>query len=153
MRRITFVSVVCLALLCLPAMVHAGVADEVIAVTYAQWAADMANDTAKATEIMADDYTEFNSGFPTRIDGKALNVRLAEANAQASGSLLAAEMANPKVQVYGDVAILTYNFFGISKNADGETSPILAKSTRVYAKQGGKWMLVHANFAPVGDED
>ena len=153
MRRITFVSVVCLALLCLPAMVHAGVADEVIAVTYAQWAADMANDTAKATEIMADDYTEFNSNFPTRIDGKALNARLAEANAQASGSLLAAEMANPKVQVYGDVAILTYNFFGISKDADGKTSPILAKSTRVYAKQGGKWMLVHANFAPVGDED
>jgi len=43
--------------------------------------------------------------------------------------------------------------FGISKDADGETSPFLAKSTRVYAKQGGKWMLVHANFAPVGDED
>jgi hypothetical protein len=22
-------------------------------------------------------------------------------------------------------------------------------STRVYAKKGGKWMLVHANFAPI----
>lgn len=153
MRRFTCVSVVCLALLCLPAVVHAGVEEEVIAVTYAQWAADKANDTAKAMEILADDYTEFNSNFPTRIDGKALNVRLAEATAQGSGSLLAAEMANPKVQVYGDVAILTYNFIGISKDADGETSPFLAKSTRVYAKQGGKWMLVHANFAPVGGEE
>ncbi len=28
-------------------------------------------------------------------------------------------------------------------------SPNLAKSTRVYVKQDGKWMLVHANFAPV----
>jgi len=46
MRRFTCVSVVCLVLLSLPAVVHAGVADEVIAVTYAQWAADMANDTA-----------------------------------------------------------------------------------------------------------
>ena len=85
MRRFTFVSVVCLALLCLPAVANAGVEDEVIAVTYAQWAAEKANDTAKAMEILADDYTEFNSSFPTRIDGKALNVRLAEATAQGSG--------------------------------------------------------------------
>ncbi|MGI8561547.1 MAG: hypothetical protein ACR2J7_08985 [Luteimonas sp.] len=28
-----------------------------------------------------------------------------------------------------------------------------AKSTRVYVKQGGKWMLVHANFAPVAGVD
>ena len=56
-------------------------------------------------------------------------------------------MLNPKVQVYGDVAILTYNFAGVVKNKDGELKPSRAKSTRVYAKQGGKWKLVHANFA------
>jgi len=28
-------------------------------------------------------------------------------------------------------------------------NPNLAKSTRVYIKQNGKVMLVHANFAPV----
>ena len=153
MRRSSCVFVVCLSLLCLPAVANAGVEDEIIALTYAQWAADKANDTAKSMAILADDYTEFNFNFPIRIDGKALNVRLAEATAQGSGSLVAAEMANPKVQVYGDVAILTYNFIGISKGADGETSPFLAKSTRVYAKQGGKWMLVHANFAPVGNDE
>jgi len=26
---------------------------------------------------------------------------------------------------------------------------ITAKSTRVYHKENGRWMLVHANFAPV----
>ena len=61
------------------------------------------------------------------------------------------EMTNEKVQVYGDVAILTYNFIGAMKNKDGEVEPSLAKSTRVYAKIGGTWKLVHANFAPVGD--
>ena len=54
--------------------------------------------------------------------------------------------ANPKVQVYGDVAILSYNFVGMTQDKEGKTEPVRAKSTRVYAKQTGKWMLVHANF-------
>jgi ketosteroid isomerase-like protein len=55
-------------------------------------------------------------------------------------------MVNEKVQVYGDVAILTYNYVGATKNKDGQVEPARAKSTRVYVKQGGRWMLVHANF-------
>ena len=61
---------------------------------------------------------------------------------------MASEMLNPKVQVYGDAAILTYNYAGVSKNKDNEMKPVRAKSTRVYVKQGGSWKLVHANFAP-----
>jgi ketosteroid isomerase-like protein len=59
------------------------------------------------------------------------------------------DMQNARVQVYGDSAILTYNFAGLRRGADGKVTPSLAKSTRVYVRQGGKWMLVHANFAPV----
>jgi len=153
MRRISCVSVVCLALLCLPALANAGTEEEVIKATYAQWAAEIAKDDAGSAAILADEYTEFNSNYPTRVDGKALNTRLYEAMAEGGGSMLAGEMANPKVQVYGDVAILTYNFLGVNKNADGETSTNLAKSTRVYVKQGGAWKLVHANFAPVSSDD
>jgi ketosteroid isomerase-like protein len=58
-------------------------------------------------------------------------------------------MQNAKVQVYGDTAILTYNYAGMTKNAKGELKPDSAKSTRVYVKQNNRWMLVHANFAPV----
>ena len=153
MRRMSCVSVVCLALLCLPAVAGAGTEDEVITVTYAQWAAEIAKDTDASAAIMADDYTEFNSAFPTLIDGKALNTKLANALAEGGGGMLAGEMANAKVQAYGNVAILTYNFLGVIQDADGETEPMLAKSTRVYVKQNGAWKLVHANFAPVGDSD
>ena len=55
-------------------------------------------------------------------------------------------MANPKVQVYGDVAILSYNYVGVVQDKDGRNEPVRAKSTRVYVKQRGKWILVHANF-------
>jgi ketosteroid isomerase-like protein len=153
MRRFSCVSVVCIALLCLPALANAGTEEEVIAVTYAQWAANIAQDSEKAAAILADDYTQFNPSFPTRIDGKALNRRIADAMAEGGGHMLAGEMANAKVQVYGDVAILSYNFQGVNQDKDGATSPQLAKSTRVYVKQDGEWKLVHANFAPISADD
>jgi hypothetical protein len=48
----------------------------------------------------------------------------------------------------GGAAALTYNFVGVNRDKDGKVSPNKAKSTRVYSKIDGKWMLVHANFAP-----
>ncbi len=133
----------------LPAIVFADAASEVIAITKAQWAANIANDVPTAMKDVADDYTEFNPGAPTRLDGKAINTRIAEAAASGSGRLILAEMTNPHVQVYGDTAVLSYNFVGMNKNADGEVDNFLAKSTRVYIKDGRSWKLVHANFAPV----
>lgn len=126
------------------------VTDEIIAMVKAQWAAEAA-DPGNVTEIfknIADDYTEFNGDYATRIEGKALAMRLAEPAGKDPNRGVAAEMLNPKVQVYGDVAILSYNYAGVTKNKDGEMEPNRAKSARVYAKQGGKWKLVHANFAP-----
>src|SRR4029453_15826772 len=123
-------------------------ADAVIAMTKAQWAAEIKDPTnvAEQSKDMSDDYTEFNGDYATRLDGKAVNVRLSEASDKASGQNIASEMLNEKVQVYGDVAILTYNFAGLNQDKDGKTEPSRAKSTRVYVKQNGKWMLVHANF-------
>jgi ketosteroid isomerase-like protein len=128
---------------------HDDVANEVIALARAQWAAGIAKDTAKQISYLADDYTEFNGGYPTRLDGKKLNATLYKAANEGAGKNLVADMANAKVQVYGDVAILTYNYIGSGLTADGEVEPNLAKSTRVYAKIDGAWKLVHANFAPV----
>ena len=125
------------------------VADEIISITKAQWAAEMKKDSSTAMKNIASDYTEFNFTYPTRLDGKELNQRLAEAQVAVSGDLIAAEMANEKVQVYGDTAILTYNFIGAIKEKDGTVQPLLAKSTRVYIRENNRWMLVHANFAAV----
>jgi ketosteroid isomerase-like protein len=150
MRSVIFLLVLSL-MIGLP--VYAGsdsaVADEVIALAKAQWAAGIAKDTDKQVSYLADDYTEFNQGYPTRIDGKELNVTFMKAADEGAGKTLVADMANAKVQVYGDVAILSYNYIGSGLTVDGEVEPNLAKSTRVYAKIDGAWKLVHANFAPV----
>ncbi len=124
------------------------VADEIITIVKAQWAAEIADPT-NLTVIFkdyADDYTEFNGDYSTRMEGKALNMRLSEPMGKDPNRSVSSEMLNPKVQVYGDVAILTYNYAGVVKNKENEMKPTRAKSTRVYAKQGGKWKMVHANF-------
>ena len=126
------------------------IADAVIALTKAQWAAGIKDPTnvAEQSKDMSDDYTEINGAYATRLDGKAMNSRLSEASGKDSGKTIASEMANPKVQVYnGNVAILTYNYAGLTLDKDGKTEATRAKSTRVFVKKDNKWVLVHANFA------
>jgi ketosteroid isomerase-like protein len=126
------------------------VAAEVIAITRAQWAAEaQGKSVAEQNAVLADDYTEFNRDYPVRLDGKALNSALTEALARSGDRTILGDMQNAKVQVYGDVAILTYNYVGVDLHKDGKTASSVAKSTRVYVRSDGQWKLVHANFAPV----
>ena len=123
------------------------VAQEIIGIVKAEWAAFARKNVAESQKNIAEDYTEFNGDAATRLDGRPLTGRLAEAGNKGRSTRIADEMLNPMVQVYGDTAILSYNFFGLEQDKDGKVKPTRAKSTRVYVKQGGKWMLVHANFA------
>jgi ketosteroid isomerase-like protein len=149
LRRLAIGGTVCAAFLITPvwAADDPKVAAEVMALARAQWAADIAGQPAEQQMAsVADDYTEFNPGYPTRIDGKAMATAMSAITS--STKTVYADMQNAKVQVYGDTAILTYNYAGITRAPDGKTDPFLAKSTRVYVKSGGQWKLVHANFAP-----
>ena len=76
------------------------IADAVIAMVKAQWTADIKDPTnvAAQSKDTSDDYTEFNADYATRIDGKAMSMRLAKAGAKGSEKRVAAEMGNPKVQ-------------------------------------------------------
>lgn len=148
--RMVLASALALTVMAVPASAadDPRIAAEVMALARAQWAAEAGQPMSVQLSSVADDYTEFNPDYPTRIDGKPMALMLNEASAGAAKSL-AGDMSNPRVQVYGDAAILTYNYAGVLQNKDGKITPNAAKSTRVYARQGGKWMLVHANFAPV----
>jgi ketosteroid isomerase-like protein len=120
----------------------------VIALARAQWAAEIAGKSASEQAVsMAEDYTEFNQDYPTLLVSKALALKIASVPTPATP--LMSDLQNARVQVYGETAILTYNFAGISRGVDGKIGPNTAKSTRVYVRQNGQWMLVHANFAPV----
>ena len=155
--KISMISPVLMGVLLLAGPVHAGddpkVAAEIMALARAQWAAEVAG-KSPADQMMdtAEDYTEFNGDYPVRIDGKARNLRRGEALSSDGSKSMLGDMTNAKVQVYGDAAVLTYNFVGVTRDKDGKLAPSAAKSTRVYAKTNGKWMLVHANFAPAASK-
>ncbi len=51
----------------MPATVFADAASEVIAITKAQWAAQMENDVSAAMKMVANDYTEFNPDIPCQV--------------------------------------------------------------------------------------
>lgn len=122
------------------------VAAEIISLVRQQWDAEIAGKPApEQTATMAADYTEFGEDYPVLFSGKALMERYGQAPSNAK--TVYAEMLNPKVQVYGNTAVLTYNYLGYSKDASGHIKPSLSNSTRVYVKQAARWMLVHAHFS------
>jgi ketosteroid isomerase-like protein len=124
------------------------VAAEIMALARAQWASEISGASmAQQNVSLADDYTEFNGDFPTLLVGKTMSTRMGEVTP--NDKAMYSDMQNGRVQVYGDTAVLTYNFAGLRRGTDGKVNPSLAKSTRVYVKQDGQWKLVHANFAPV----
>ena len=141
-----------LALIATPAIAgeNPKVAAEVMALARAQWAAEIAGKPiSEQTASLVEEYTEFSAGAPIRIDGKAMNSRLYQAASMDGSKPLASDMVNPKVQVYGDTAILTYNFVGMLQSKDGKIEPNNAVSTRVYSRINGKWMLVKGHFSAI----
>ena len=54
------------------------------------------------------------------------------------------QMYNPRVQVYGDMAVLTYNAAS-TISMGGQTMNYTCKMTSVYVKQGNTWRVVHGH--------
>jgi hypothetical protein len=50
------------------------------------------------------------------------------------------DMQNPRVQAYGNIAILTYNFAGIRAGADGK-SKLATPNRPEFRERRRKWML------------
>ncbi len=122
------------------------VAAEIIGLVRQQWDAEIAGRPPSEQMVtMADDYTEFGEDYPMLFSGKPLMERYGAAPFE--NKILYAEMMNPKVQVYGSTAILTYNYLAHAKGSDGRIKEILSNSTRVYVRQAGHWMLVHSHFS------
>lgn len=54
------------------------------------------------------------------------------------------QMYNPRVQVYGDTAVLTY-YSSVSGTMAGQPLNYTGKMTTVYIKQGNTWRVVHGH--------
>ncbi len=116
------------------------IAGEIIAREKASFAAWQRKDKAFYADYWADDFTEFLPSNPY-LDKKANLMPKFEQMTEA-WKIADFQMYNPHVQVYGDVAVLTYNE-SISGKYEGQPSSYTGKVTMVYVKQGGAWRGVH----------
>jgi ketosteroid isomerase-like protein len=96
----------------------------------------------------ADDVTYFDDiGAHHRVDGlQALRDYLSGLDGQIPAHTY--ELVRPKIQVYGDVGILTLRYHPTSLDGEALTS---WKATAVYRRIGEAWQLVHAHWSVVKD--
>lgn len=108
------------------------------------------SNTGGFIDISADDVTwfDFAPGAQLRIDGiEALRTYMAPLTGQIPTHTY--EIVNPKVQIYGNTAILTFHWKGTM--TDGK--PLGGwKVTSVYQWEDGKWCQVHAHWSVVQSE-
>ena len=98
---------------------------------------------------VSDDATYFDDiGAIRRVDGKeALQNYLSSLEGQISVHKY--EIVNSKVQVYGDVGILTFYYEPSSLDGEADTP---WRATSVYHRIDGEWQMVHAHWSLFEEE-
>jgi ketosteroid isomerase-like protein len=104
------------------------------------------------TEIAAPEVTYVDPGLTRPIVGIEEYTRYLEA---LKGKILydGSDFMQPKAAVYGDVAILTYNYRGYAKRPDGSVEWHTPwNTTEVYARQDGRWKIIHTHWSYIRHE-
>lgn len=91
--------------------------------------------------ISAPDVTYFDPFQPTRVDGLPA---LKQVHAAIRGKIKIErdEIIDPKVQLFGDAAVLTYRYVSHSSQGTWRWN-----CTEVYQCLGGEWTIVHSHWS------
>jgi ketosteroid isomerase-like protein len=106
-------------------------------------------------DIQAPELTYFDPFTENRVDGlEALQIRLAPMKGMKPPFVDPRyEMTNPKVQLHGDVALLTFNLVNYGKLPDGPERVVSRwNSTEVYSRIGGAWKIIHSHWSFIQPE-
>jgi ketosteroid isomerase-like protein len=100
-------------------------------------------------EISADEVTYIDPGLTQPIHGLAAYRKYLDTfvgKVRYDGS----EFVDPRVAVYGDVAVLAYNYVSTAQGATGEVVRRTPwNSTEVYALVGGDWKIIHTHWSHI----
>jgi ketosteroid isomerase-like protein len=99
------------------------------------------------TEISADDVTYFDPFLTKPVNGLTEYkdyLKQAEGNVNYQVS----EFIDPKVDFFGNTAVLSYNYRSCVLDTDGsEVSQMLWNTTEVYFKRAADWQIVHTHWS------
>lgn len=119
-------------------------AEQVIARERASVEAWRRKDKAFYVDLLADDATYF-SAYSPYLDTDAKRNFLPKFEQYAERlKYQDFQMHNPRVQIYGDVAVLTYQA-SVAATFNGQPLNYTAKMTSVYVRQGNAWRVAHGH--------
>jgi hypothetical protein len=123
------------------------VADKIVAMEKAALDRWIKGDPDGFLEISSDEVTYFDPFLEKRLDGlMVLKKRYETMRGKVNNSHY--EMIDPKVQLCGNTAVLTFNFKGYSKNPDGsEKLRSHWHTTEVYSLIHGRWKIISTHWS------
>jgi ketosteroid isomerase-like protein len=90
--------------------------------------------------------TYFDPSLEKRLEGKEAFSRLCK-SVEGKFTIDRYEMIDPKVQVFGEIAVLTYNLVDYSRTPQGAEQTSAWNTTEVYHREGNEWRIVHSHFS------
>jgi ketosteroid isomerase-like protein len=98
-------------------------------------------------EMIDADFTAFSGSMPLRLDTKkAEEDHIRTFIEKLDGQVLDYKIMEPRVQVLGQAAILTYHF-SVSVVLKGQKQTLTGKNTSVWARRDKGWRQVHYHYA------
>ena len=142
--------ILAVSLLMLPILVCAQTSrdEEAIKATLiAMWQAIERGDADSYAEYVHPDFTQFGENDVYLTQGKDLEVS-AIRDYLKRASNVHTEMHHPIVTVRGDVAWVVY-YWTDSGILGGDRFTSRGKSTRIFVREGGKWLCIHGHYTAV----
>ncbi len=141
--------VVC-GLLALPAVAQPAESKdvrEVKATLAAMWDAIENGDVDRYATYVHPEFTSFGENDTYIAEGKDAEVRGYRDDLRRAASVHT-DMHQPSVSVRGDVAWITY-YWTESAAVEGKRSTSRGKSTRIFVREGGRWLCIHGHYTAV----
>jgi ketosteroid isomerase-like protein len=104
------------------------------------------------TEISADEATYYDTETERRVD-RLEALRKLYAPREGKIRIERYEMINPKVQMHGDTAVLTFNLIDYVPTSEGSTREVYWNSTEVYSRIDGEWKIIHTHWSQPKSEE
>jgi putative oxidoreductase len=119
---------------------------EVLRAEQTAWSRLEQRDVKGFMELMDEDFTAFSGSMPRRLDTKKAEEDHARLFIEdLGGRILEYKILDPRVQVFGQSAVLTYHF-STRVIISGENHTQSGKSTSVWVKRDVGWRQVHYNY-------
>lgn len=85
---------------------------------------------------------------PHRQDGLPFHLFMIEQGWSGTSGEFRYDLLEPRVQIYGDTAVVSYTFMLSRVEADGRISHQTHNESRVLVKTDGAWQIVHVHKSP-----